>query len=186
VFGQYDKGEIDGQKLPGYLDEPGVKPDSRTETFIALKMSIDHPIFRDVPIFIRTGKRMCEKTTQIILEFRSPHENPLAKPNLVTLTIAPTESLSIEIHDGDQLLFLSSAFSPSNESYENILHDAITGDNRFFAHWSEIECAWKLVAPLLQALQNPSTIIHPYRTGSNGPFASNQMLAKYGFYWIFD
>lgn len=199
VRGQYSAGEIKGIPVAGYLDEPGIKPSSRNETFIAARLFIDDPLWNEVPIYIRTGKRMKEKSTRIVIEFKEPFNdfNNLNKgndvPNLLIIEIGPNEAITLQLNTKDQLqkgklepvhATYEAGASDVPEAYENLIFDALRGDATFFAHWKEVELSWQWVTPIQEAMEEGLMPLHTYASGSNGPAAAMELLGKDR--WWFD
>lgn len=188
VRGQYEPGEIEGTSVVGYKEEAGVSDSSKNDTYFAARISIDHPSWQGIPFYIRTGKRMNEKSTQIVIEFES-HAEELhglqgLSPNLLVLEISPNESISLRINLKDQA---SDSFKPvwtkfstdsheQPEAYELLLHDALRGNSAFFADWKEVELSWKWTQPLLEAFQEDLLPLHLYPAGSTGPTVVNELL----------
>lgn len=192
VRAQYSKGQIGGQSVIGYMNEPGVDENSKTDTFIAAKFLVDNERWSGVPFYIRTGKRMKEKHTKIVVEFKGKETiKNLETPNLLTVEINPTEGISYVLNSNNP--FDSKKVEPvkvehtinSNntpEAYERLIFDALSGNSNFFARWDEVEYSWKLVEPILQAFST-SAPIYEYEAGSYGPKQSDELLEKDGFYW---
>lgn len=199
VRGQYGAGEIRGQAVPAYRDEPGVDASSMTDTFVAARLWIDEFFWKDVPIYIRTGKRMKEKSTRIVLEFKDrlkePHADVDNAPNLLTIQINPDEKITLQLNGRNPLkngqmepviMDFSVPADRMPEAYELLLFDALRGDATFFAHWEEVELAWKWVQPLLEAFEENLLPLHSYPAGSFGPAAANALLEEQGFHWWHD
>lgn len=195
VRGQYRAGEIHGQSVVGYRDEPGVGTLSMTDTFVALRVWIDDPLWSGVPFYIRTGKRMKEKVTKIVIEFKNPQDYPgqqATAPNLLIISIDPEEGISLQLnqkntaHNG-KLVPVTVDFSANTdrapEAYELLLHDALRGDTTYFAHWLEVKLAWKWVTPILEAFAQNLLPLHSYPAGSYGPQESAALLQEHGFLW---
>lgn len=195
VRGQYRAGEIHGQNVVGYRDEPGVGTLSMTDTFVALRVWIDDPLWSGVPFYIRTGKRMKEKVTKIVIEFKNPQDYPgqqAMAPNLLIISIDPEEGISLQVnqkntaHNG-KLEPVTVDFSADTdrppEAYELLLHDALRGDATYFAHWLEVKLAWKWVTPILEAFAQNLLPLHAYPAGSYGPQESAALLQEHGFSW---
>ncbi|MDQ0971349.1 glucose-6-phosphate 1-dehydrogenase [Neobacillus niacini] len=206
VRGQYISGEINGQKVPGYKDEPGVEPNSNTDTFIATRIWIDNPFWTGVPFYIRTGKRMREKSTRIVIEFKNTieveykNENQKVEPNLLIIEISPGENVSLQLNSKNPMnngniepvrINFSCEDSVGNgsgvpEAYERLIYDALIGDSTFFAHWKEVELSWEWVQPILEAFEGNLLLLHEYSSGSYGPNAANTLLLENGFKWWLD
>jgi len=184
VRGQYD----------GYLDEPGVRPNSDTETFVALKCEIDNWRWADVPFYLRTGKRMAESARIISIAFREPPKSMFPTgsgvgahgPDHLTFDLADVSKLSLSFYGkrpgpGMKLDKQSLQFSLHEtgkagdvlEAYERLIYDAMLGDNTFFSSAEGIESLWERSEPLLQ---NPPPV-RPYQPGSWGPNAIHQLIA---------
>ncbi|WP_454191507.1 glucose-6-phosphate dehydrogenase [Paenibacillus sp. Marseille-Q7038] len=201
VRGQYGAGVIDGNPVVGYTSEPNIPENSSNDTFIAAKLKIDDYFWRGVPFYIRTGKRMKEKSTRIVIEFKEPlkksgnanEENK--KPNLLVFEISPDERISLHLNTRDPLnkekikpMYIDFHESQANlpEAYENLIGDALNGDSTFFAHWEEVELSWQWVQPILEAYNENLVPLHIYAAGTNGPSASDELLEQDGYHWWFD
>ncbi|MET3195082.1 glucose-6-phosphate dehydrogenase [Bacillus sp. OAE603] len=200
VRGQYASGEQNGKKLIGYKQEPGIDISSQNDTFVAARLWIDNSFWKGIPFYIRTGKRLKEKSTRIVFEFKNPMQDDLYKkrnelvgPNLLVIEINPSERVSFYLNskniDGKiepvRADYLANA-TDQPEAYELLVHDAIRGDAKFFAHWKEVELAWQFVQPILEAFEENLTPLHSYKAGLFGPDASSQLLAEDGFKWWLD
>ncbi|MBM7563998.1 glucose-6-phosphate dehydrogenase [Paenibacillus sacheonensis] len=201
VRGQYAAGEIQGKAVAGYTSEPGIAADSANDTFIAAKLQIDDYFWRGVPFYIRTGKRMKEKSTRIVIEFKEPLKQSSQKnderriPNLLVFEISPNESITLQLstrdpqHRGEFKPMFIDFRSDSHEvpeAYENLIGDALNGDPTFFAHWDEVELSWKWVQPILDAFTENLVPLQTYAAGTYGPAASDELLARDGYRWQFD
>jgi glucose-6-phosphate 1-dehydrogenase len=191
VLGQYTRGVIEGAEVPGYREEPGVAPDSQTETFAALRLWVDNWRWQGVPFYLRTGKRMARRSSQVVVTFNSP---PLAvfkqqapggpHPNVLTITLQPDEGFDLdfdvktpgqEIRVVKQRLHFryAEAFEPLPEAYHTLLLDVMTGDPTLFVSSRWVEASWGLYTPVLK---NPPPL-HFYPAGSWGPEIAGQLLA---------
>ena len=198
VRGQYVAGESQGTSVDGYLDEPGVAVNSPTETFVAARLWIDDFFWKGVPFYIRTGKRMKEKSTRIVIEFKEPLTNKSLDDqentaNLLVIEIGPDEGMFIQLNKknshGELEPVRMDCYSNKNnapEAYEKLIHDAMNGDSTFFAHWDEVEMSWKWVEPILHAFEDNLIPLETYAAGSYGPQGSDQLLAVEGFKWLGD
>ncbi|MDQ6420565.1 glucose-6-phosphate dehydrogenase [Paenibacillus sp. LHD-117] len=201
VRGQYAAGSIQGKPVAGYTSEPGIAPGSMNDTFVAAKLSIDDSFWRGVPFYIRTGKRMKEKSTRIVIEFKEPlkqsssSDEGAAEPNLLVIEMSPGESISLQLNtmgarNEGAVKPIQIDIDPGHgdlpEAYENLIHDALQGDATFFAHWDEVEASWAWVQPILEAYEENLVPLLPYAAGSYGPAESSALLAKDGFQWWFD
>jgi glucose-6-phosphate 1-dehydrogenase len=200
VRGQYARGEAGGAPVPAYREEPGVEPDSRTETFAALRLWIDDWRWAGVPFFVRTGKRLPRKVSEVAIQFRpAPHpildtvEGDLPAPNRLVLRIQPDEGISLFFEakvpglrgplqpvsmDFD---YHRSFGTPSPEAYQRLLLDVMQGDPTLFARCDEVETAWALVDPLLAAWEAGEP--EPYPAGSWGPPGADALLSGEGRRW---
>lgn len=201
IRGQYSEGVIDNTPVVGYTSEIGIPATSLNDTFIAAKIEIDDTFWRGVPFYIRTGKRMKEKFTRIVIEFKeamqlsTKTEANKDHANLLILEISPNEGISFRMNTRDdkdknnyQPMYLDFHSSSDDvpEAYENIIYDAFNGDPTFFAHWDEVELSWEWVQPILNAYEKNIVPLHHYPAGSNGPKASDELLAKDGNHWWLD
>jgi glucose-6-phosphate 1-dehydrogenase len=197
VRGQYGQGEIKGQPVIEYIEEPGVNASSTNDTFVAARLWIDNAFWDGVPFYIRTGKRMKEKSTRIVIEYKNPlnslyrNENQNAEPNLLVINISPNEGVSMQLNSKNPVngklepiivdFFATEKDVP--EAYELLIFDALRGDSTFFAHWNEVELSWKWVQPILEAFEENILPLYPYQSGSMGPESSNRLLKEDGFKW---
>jgi len=202
VLGQYGAGTVDGEPVPAYRDEPDVPADSDTETFAALRLRVNNWRWQGVPFYLRTGKRLPTKLTQIAVRFKSapvslfqPGGNPCvpgtsgceAAPNELLITLQPNEGFDLRFEvkkpgtsengsmelETQQLSFsYNDAFGPIPDAYETLLRDIIEGDQTLFVHADEVEASWRLYTPILA--DRPRT--HLYEAGSWGPEAAAQLL----------
>lgn len=197
VRGQYGTGEINGSPVAAYKEEPGVDASSQNDTFIAARLWIDNSFWDGVPFYICTGKRMAEKATKIVIEFKNPlkdsypSEMEQIEPNLLTININPNEGVSLRLNSKNpingEMEPITVDFSASKqdvpEAYELLLFDALVGDSTFFAHWNEVELSWNWVEPILEAFKENRVPLHSYSSGSMGPEAAHQLLEKDGYKW---
>jgi len=210
VRGQYTSGTVNGQAIPNYLDEPGVQPNSRTETFVALKVFVDNWRWSKVPFYLRTGKALAERLSEITIVYNQPplalfkhewHEGHVEgdeiNPNQLTLRIQPGESIKLQFGlkvPGPEMILQPSDMEFSYEkmfnteppeAYERLILDAIHGDSTLFIRHDEVESSWKFVDGILQAWQqHPDIPIYPYPAGSWGPAAASELLKKNDRDWI--
>lgn len=197
VRGQYAAGAIGGKPVVGYTSEPGIEQGSRNDTFIAARLFIDNNMWRGVPFYIRTGKRLKDKSTRIVVEFKEPIKQDWtsdegAAPNLLVIDIGPKEGITLQLNtkesgpDGEFKpiqIDLHPGLAAAPEAYENLIHDALRGDSTFFAHWDEVERSWEWVQPVLDAFAENMVPLHLYEAGSYGPAASDALLAQDGYRW---
>lgn len=197
VFGQYTEGNINGAPVVGYRHEPDVPNDTNTETFVALRLQIDTWRWQGVPFYIRTGKRMESRLTQIAVTFRQP---PVClfdslggcpmNPNVLILTIQPDEgfALCIDVKTPGEPFALQTlplrfqyreAFGDIPDAYQTLLLDVLNGDQTLFVHADEAEAAWRLYTPLLER----SADVHPYAAGTWGPTLADDLITRDGYRW---
>jgi glucose-6-phosphate 1-dehydrogenase len=200
IRGQYTSGSIQGVRVPGYLSEPGIPVESLNDTFIATRLQINDPFWKDVPFYIRTGKRMKEKSTRIVIEFKEPLKQSSSAaeddiPNLLVFEISPNEGVTLQLKARDpwnkgKFKAMHIDFHTSSieipEAYENLINDALHGDPSFFAHWNEVELSWRWVQPILNAFDNNTVPLHSYAAGTFGPAESDRLLAQDGYHWWLD
>ena len=203
IRGQYISGEINDQSVVGYKEEPGVNSSSKTDTFVAARLWIDNPFWAKVPFYIRTGKRMKEKSTRIVIEFKNTlklhykDNDQKVEPNLLIIEISPDENVSLQLNSKNPLK--NGKIEPVRinfsceqtgigvpEAYERLIYDALIGDSTFFAHWKEVELSWEWVQPILEAFEEDLLPLYEYQSGSYGPDAANSLLLENGFKWWLD
>jgi glucose-6-phosphate 1-dehydrogenase len=202
VRGQYSSGWVGGEAVPGYLEEEGVEPDSNTETYVAMRVEIDNWRWAGTPFYVRAGKRLARRVTEIAVRFRPVPHLPFAptdmtgdvEPNELVLSVQPEEGASLRIVakvPGQtmnvrpvQMEFnYGEAFmSTSPEAYERLLHDALRGDATLFTRADEVEAEWKVVDPILQAWDGDGGPA-PYEAGGQGPAQADELLAVRGRTW---
>jgi glucose-6-phosphate 1-dehydrogenase len=191
---QYAQGQIDGQTVPGYASEPGVEPNSTTETYVAAKFYIDNWRWRGVPFYLRTGKRLTRQSSLIAIRFRQPpqllfRETPLEsiEANWIVLSLQPDESMHMEIHArqpgqamNTRVLQLNASYRKTHETpldaYETLLLDVIEGDRSLFLRFDEVEWAWRVVDPILKQWSLDQEYIHTYPAGTWGPPEANRLF----------
>jgi glucose-6-phosphate 1-dehydrogenase len=193
---QYAAGRDAKGKVPGYLDEPGVAPGSATETYAALKLYIDNWRWRNVPFYLRTGKRLGATRSLVAIRFKHPpqqlfRQTPIErlKPNWLLLSIQPSECMRIEIQvkqpgfemraQTERLDASSCALAPdSMDAYEALLVDAMEGDHTHFLRSDEVEWAWAAVDPILAHWATERHFIPTYPAGSWGPPEANRLFDR--------
>ncbi|HXJ11601.1 MAG TPA: glucose-6-phosphate dehydrogenase [Candidatus Limnocylindrales bacterium] len=200
VRGQYAPGNSDGKKLAGYRDEPGVSPNSRTETFVGMRVLIDNWRWAGVPFYLRTGKRLAKRTTEIMIQFRcAPHlvfRDRDIEPNRLVLNIQPDEGISVsfgakrpgtEMSIGNVTMNFSyrEAFGGTSRSaYATLVNDCLRGDATLFDRGDSVEAAWSIVDPILDVWSAARTGTVPtYAAGTWGPKESDQLLERDGRQW---
>ena len=183
ILGQYTAGVIGGEMVPGYRQEPGVAPGSRTETFVALKLAFDNWRWQGVPFYIRTGKRFPERLTTIEIAFRRPPVcmfkslgAPQMHSNLLRIVLQPHEGFSLFFDvkaPGDQVRLKAlplhfeyqEAFGPLPDAYQTLILEILTGNQTHFVHANWVEASWSIYTALLREALD----VHPYPAGSWGP-----------------
>ena len=200
VRGQYAPGNANGNKLAGYRDEPNVNPKSRTETFVAMRVLIDNWRWAGVPFYLRTGKRLAKRTTEIMIQFRcAPHlvfRDRDIEPNRLVLNIQPDEGISVsfgakrpgtEMSIGNVTMNFSyrEAFGGTSRSaYATLVNDCLRGDATLFDRGDSVEAAWSIVDPILDVWSAARTGTVPtYAAGTWGPKESDQLLERDGRQW---
>ncbi|HYE39148.1 MAG TPA: glucose-6-phosphate dehydrogenase, partial [Ramlibacter sp.] len=202
VRGQYVAGTVGGQQVAGYREEPGVRPDSRTETFVALRAEIANWRWAGVPFYIRTGKRLAARDAHIVVNFReTPHAifgAPPGADNRLVIQLQPRDGLQLHLlaqgqdnrRDGQTLapvhldLDFDKRFGSERVgAYERLLLDVIAGRLNLFVRADEQEAAWRWVEPVIDKWRNDERGPRPYAAGSWGPSASSAMIARDGFCW---
>lgn len=201
VRGQYDAGEVNGEKLPAYREANGVDPESNTDTFVAAKLMIDNFRWAGVPFYIRTGKRMEKKSTEIVVEFKDLpmnlyfNKNQETKSNLLVIHVQPHEGITLHVNakKGDYnasstpiaLSYDNNAKDKMNtpEAYEILIHDCMRGDSTNFTHWDEVALSWKFIDKIAEAWTNKKADFPNYQSGTNGPAEADELLEKDGFKW---
>jgi glucose-6-phosphate 1-dehydrogenase len=202
VRGQYGAGWIAGEPVPGYREEEGVDPTSNTETFVAMRVSVDNWRWSGTPFYLRTGKRLPRRTTEVAIEFKPAPHLPFAatdvetvEPNVLTLRIQPDEGASLRFVakvPGPRIdlrpvsmdfAYGSSFLRPSPEAYERLLLDALLGDSTLFARWDEVERAWEILDGLLGSWETEPGPFPDYAAGSWGPEAADALVARDGRAW---
>jgi glucose-6-phosphate 1-dehydrogenase len=202
VRGQYDKGWIGGQPVKGYREEKEVDPDSETETYVAARFDVDDWRWSGVPFYLRTGKRLAKRATEIAIQFRDVPHRLFAEaatdpqPNLLVMRIQPDEGmllrfnskvpgLGLEIRPVTMDFTYGAAFSADTpDAYETLVLDATLGDQSLFTRADEVEAAWALVSPMHNAwLDMPAPEFPNYAAGSWGPEAAEALMARDGRRW---
>jgi glucose-6-phosphate 1-dehydrogenase len=204
VRGQYGAGELLGKKVGDYRHEPNVAPNSATETYVALKLGIDNWRWAGVPFYLRTGKRLSARTTEIAVHFRqAPYalfrDTPVDRlpANILMLRIQPDEGLSltfsakrpgadIEIAGVEMDFAYRDYFAPlASVGYETLIYDCLIGDATLFQRADTVEAAWSAVQGLLDAwARTPADDFPNYAAGSAGPAAADRLLARDGHAWL--
>jgi glucose-6-phosphate 1-dehydrogenase len=204
VRGQNAAGWLEGERLPAYNTEPDVAPDSGTETFAALKLFVDNWRWQDVPFYLRTGKRLPERVSQVIISLRPVPHQPFPataiehwQPNRLIINIQPEESILLtfqakrpgplmRLGPASMAFCYEEAFKMSSpEAYETLLLDVIVGDPTLFMRADQVQAAWSLITPVLEIWQTiPSTNFPNYAAGTWGPEAAEVLIARDGRSWF--
>jgi glucose-6-phosphate 1-dehydrogenase len=203
VRGQYTPGWLKGKSKAGYREEPGVNPQSMNPTYVAMKFMIDNWRWQGVPFYLRTGKRMPKKVSEVAIQFRSvPHTifqsaAMQASPNVLTLRLQPNEGVALKFEvkmpggdlrsrSVDMDFTYGSIFGKSSgDSYDRLLLDCMMGDQTLFTRSDEVEAAWRVVTPALAAWEVPAdpSRMPTYDAGSWGPGAADRMINQDGRQW---
>ncbi|HYH13521.1 MAG TPA: glucose-6-phosphate dehydrogenase [Thermomicrobiales bacterium] len=202
VRGRYEAGYVGGRSVSAYRDEKDVSPQSRTETFIAMKLGIDNWRWAGVPFYLRTGKRLPRRVTEIAIEFKQvPHlmfesiGNVDLTPNVITMRIQPDEGIALKFAakvpgPNTQLrpvrmdfLYGQSFGEAGPDAYERLLLDAMLGDPTLFARRDEVETAWSLMQPVLDGWEELPVPIYPYESGTWGPSKSDALMQRDNRVW---
>ncbi|GBQ65619.1 glucose-6-phosphate 1-dehydrogenase [Ameyamaea chiangmaiensis NBRC 103196] len=204
VRGQYTAGTVEGRKVIAYRAAEGVAPDSTTETYVALKLHVDNWRWSGVPFYLRTGKSLGGRRTEVVVQFRKPPLEMFARsggetdapgPNRIILNIQPEEGLTIEMaakHPGPEMNMApvavkfryGDAFQQQpNVGYETLLYDCLTGDATLFQRADNINAAWRAVDPVLTAWAADPSTLEWYAAGETGPKSADELLARDGRSW---
>jgi glucose-6-phosphate 1-dehydrogenase len=202
VRGQYGRGFVEGVEVPGYREEPGVAPDSMTETMVAAKLYVDNWRWADTPIYVRAGKRLAKRETSIMIEFqRAPHPpfeevaGEGLRPNVLMIQIQPDEGISLEI--GAKVPGQGMSIRPVHmdfvyggafrtglpEAYERLILDAMLGDATLFTRTDEVEEQWAIVDTIVALWQRDRPSFPNYAAGTWGPPAADELLRRDGRAW---
>jgi glucose-6-phosphate 1-dehydrogenase len=203
VRGQYGEGMVDGEHVPAYRNEEFVSPNSNVETFVALKLQLDSWRWADVPFYIRTGKRLAKRATEIVIQFRRAplvlfRDTPVDKltPNLLVIHIQPDEGISLSfgakipgahVQVGDVKMDFHYAdyfgTEPST-GYERLLYDCMIGDATLFQRADMVEAGWSVVEPVLDVWKAlPARAFPNYAAGSWGPKEADDLMKRDGRRW---
>ncbi|WP_045136384.1 glucose-6-phosphate dehydrogenase [Lacticaseibacillus paracasei] len=200
VRAQYASAEVDGDQVLGYRQEEGVAANSQTATFVAGKIMLDMPQWEGVPVYIRTGKRLTRKSTQLTLTFK-PVASPLfnretgSQPDSLTIYIEPSEGYSLQLNgkalgtgfniEPDELRYRHDpeAAAAAPEAYERLINNVLEGDQTNFTHWSELSASWRFI-DAIQAAWSQETEMPTYPAATMGPQAAFDLLARDGRQWF--
>jgi glucose-6-phosphate 1-dehydrogenase len=205
VRGQYEQGWLAGERARAYRDEEGVAADSRTETFAAVRLEVETRRWAGVPFYLRTGKRLPRRVTEIAVMFRKAPHLPFSRSdteelgqNQLVVRVQPDEGVTLrfgskvpgtamEVRDVSMDFLYGEAFTESSpEAYERLLLDVLLGDAALFPQNEEVEQSWRVVDPIEAHWREQDAAggkPEPYRAGEWGPRAANDMLARDGRAW---
>jgi glucose-6-phosphate 1-dehydrogenase len=202
VRGQYQRGWVGGQEGPGYREEDGVDPYSTTETFVAMRLDVDNWRWAGVPIYVRTGKRLPKRVTEVALQFRPAPHLPFATnqaedlgPNTLVLRIQPDEGIALRfgakvpgqtfrVRSVSMDFIYGAAFlEETPEAYERLLLDALLGDPTLFIRTDEVEQAWLIVDPIMRAWEYGEAHLAKYEAGTWGPAEADELMRRDGRAW---
>ena len=191
VRGQYAAGEIAAEAVPGYRGEEGVAKDSAIETYAALTLYVDNWRWAGVPFYLRSGKRLAARSTEVVITFKHAPHTPFARreggatarPNTLVASISPHEGVVLQVEgkqpgqemqlrpiDLDFWYTEGKGAVASPSAYEHLLLDALRGDPTFFARADEVEAAWEIVEPVIEKWEAEAPKDFPnYKAGSSGP-----------------
>lgn len=201
VFGQYGKGFIDGNPVPGYREEQNVPKDSGTETFVALKVHINNFRWAGTPFYIRTGKRLGTSSAEIVVQFKElPNilyfkDTDVQEPNLLVLRIQPNVGVFFQFNTKDfnshhgivptkmDTSYINPTQGNTPEAYERLIYDILRGDATLFSRWDEVEAAWTVADQIISYREQKKSQFPNYDSGSMGPVRAFELLAKDGRKW---
>ena len=203
VRGQYGPGVIDGKPVPGYREEPNVARDSATPTYCAIRFMIDNWRWHDVPFYLRSGKRMPRRVSEIAIQFRKPPhlmfpipDDRIIESNTLAIRVQPKEGISlrfevkvpgpeVEMASVDMDFSYAEAFGElDHEAYETLLLDCMLGEATLFTRADEVEAAWSVVDPIIDFWANKRPDHFPnYAAGSWGPTVSDEFISREGTKW---
>jgi glucose-6-phosphate 1-dehydrogenase len=204
VRGQYSEGFMKGEKVPGYRQEKSVDPQSKIDTFAAVKFYIDNWRWQDIPFYVRTGKHLHEKTTIITVQFRPapsyafpPEASETWRPNRLTISIQPEMDIRLRfqakrpgqfmiLNPVDMIFNYKEAYEGDEpEAYETLLLDIMEGNATLFMRSDQVEAAWKIIMPILEAwTMRPPVDFPNYAPDSWGPEDAEALIARDGHNWI--
>ncbi|HWD24816.1 MAG TPA: glucose-6-phosphate dehydrogenase [Acidimicrobiales bacterium] len=203
VRGQYVKGRIDHVDVLGYREDEGVAPDSETETYVAMRLGVDNWRWAGVPIFIRTGKRLPKRATEISIVFQRPPHLPFAgrlsrdlRPDTLTIRIQPDEGISLafgakvpgpafRVRTVEMDFSYAESFvGPPADAYERLILDVMVGDPMLFIRADEVDQAWRIVEPVLQSFAKGEPPLAFYAAGTWGPNSADWLIEEHGHEWL--
>jgi glucose-6-phosphate 1-dehydrogenase len=201
VRGQYERGWVWGDEVEGYREEEDVDPESVTETYVALKVFVDNWRWAGVPFYIRAGKRLPKKATEVAIQFHSSPHTPFAhddteglEPNVLVVRVQPEEGLSLKIGAkvpgsgfevssvNMDLLYGTAFLEEAPDAYQRLLLDLLLGDPTLFIRADEAEGAWSILAPVMRHWSDNKEVSF-YEAGTWGPKEADALLAHDGREW---
>ena len=202
VRGQYVDGWAAGHRVPGYLDEPGVEPSSTTETYVAVRLFVDNWRWAGVPFYLRTGKRLPKRVSEVAIRFHAAPHLPFhprqvrgLDPDALVVRIQPDEGVTLvfgtkvpgpgfDVRSVAMEFMYGAAFPDGTpHPYERLLLDALVGDPTLFIRADEVMQSWRIVAPFLEAWARDEPPLAPYRAGSWGPLDADALIRRDGRRW---
>jgi len=204
VRGQYTKGWVKGEEVPGYRHEKDVNPESNTETFAAIKFFVDNWRWQGIPFYVRTGKRLFQTSSIITIQFKDvPHQvfpssvTENWQQNRLIISIQPEMSIRLQVqakrpgvamvlNPVDMVFDYKGTYSSDTpEAYETLLLDVMTGDQTQFMRADQVESAWELLMPVIKAWESKKSLSFPnYTADSWGPEDAEALIARDGFHWF--
>lgn len=201
IRGQYSAGHAFGKELKGYREEDNVNPESNTETFVAAKLLIDNFRWTGVPFYIRTGKRLAGKATQIAIRFKDVPMNLFSGDmalggNVLVIHIQPNEGITLHLNvkkpgQGMETMPVNLNYAHSSpdgmntpEAYEKLILDCLRGDATYFSHWDEVSLSWNFIDHVADVWKGTDTHFPNYKPGTMGPDEADELLTKDGFSWF--
>ena len=198
VIGQYRGGFTEGKKVPSYSDENESSKNSRTETYVALKLEINNKMWKNVPFYLRTGKRLKDRSTEIVIAYRKApfglFSKSVPEKNIMVIRVQPYEGITLHFNakvpgnkviiDTVEMDFCHECkFGPNSpEAYEKLLYDVMIGDQTLFTRWDEVENAWKIIDVLRQSFKDKKPL--GYDSGTWGPKDADELIEKDNRKWI--
>ena len=202
VRGQYTSGWVWGREVNGYREEEDVDPNSDTETYVALKLFIDNWRWAGVPFYVRTGKRLPKKATEIAIQFKPTPHTPFAhreteglEPNVLVVRVQPEEGISMKIGAkvpgsgfevssvNMDLLYGTAFIEEASDAYQRLLLDLMLGDPTLFIRADETEDSWDIIAPIMRAWEEDRQKVATYPAGEWGPEEAEELLRRDGHEW---
>lgn len=198
VLGQYSDGEVGGRKVAAYAYEHEIGKGSKTETYAALKLEISNEMWKGVPFYLRTGKRLRERATEIVIVYKNELSRLFEKlemqSNMMVIRVQPYEGITLQfnakvpgnkvvIDDVEMDFCHECKFGPNSpEAYERLLYDVMIGDQTLFTSWQEVESSWGIFDVLIEAFNSTKPL--KYEAGTWGPEEANKLIKKDGRKWV--